>query len=101
MIFQLLFLLLFLLEGGKILLRKRAGQIVNSPMELLMFFPVVSVPLLPHEFIHEQHLLTVAGKSIILFVAYKLILLREASRNRKIIAATAVALIALTLKSLA
>jgi hypothetical protein len=40
----------------------------------------------------------VAGKSVILFAAYKLILMRQARRNRKIIVATLFALLIVTVK---
>jgi hypothetical protein len=61
-------------------------------------FVVVAVPLLPADVTANFHLMSVAIKSVILFVAYKLILTRQARNNRKILTATFIALLALVLR---
>ncbi len=74
------------------------GSAPLSFLEYLILFIVISTPLLPVDFTGRYHLLTVAGKSVILFAAYKLILTRQARRNRKIIVATLFALLVVALK---
>lgn len=93
-----LFVLLFAAEGGKIFLRRKTKQLISTPFEYFIFFIVISVALMPMEFTAQYHLLTVAGKSVILFVAYKLILMGQTLRNRKIILATTAALTVLVLR---
>jgi UDP-GlcNAc:undecaprenyl-phosphate GlcNAc-1-phosphate transferase len=95
-----LFLLLFLVEGVKIYLRKNSGKLIHSPFEYFILFMVISVPLLPTELSGQYHLLTVAGKSVILFIAYKLILMHQIRQNRKIVFATGTALFAFSLRFL-
>lgn len=97
---NLIFLLLFIIVGATVFLRKKSAEMASTPMEYLIFFIVTSVPLLPMEFTGQHHLLAVAGKSVILFAAYKLILMRQALRNRKIIVATLFALLVVTLKGI-
>jgi UDP-GlcNAc:undecaprenyl-phosphate GlcNAc-1-phosphate transferase len=97
---HLVFLVLFLIVGAEAVLRNRIGEMISSPIDYLIFFLIVSVPLMPNDFTRQYHLLTVAGKSIILFGAYKLILMRQARRNRKVIAATLLALLVAALKVL-
>lgn len=82
----------------KILLRKRVGSLINTRFEYLILFIVVAVPLLPAELTTKYHLMSVAAKSVIMFVAYKLILMRQIRRNRKILFATLIALLALILR---
>ena len=94
------FLLLFVLTGVKVFMRNRTGEMIGSPIDYLILFIVLSVPLLPMAFTSRYHLLTVAGKSVILFLAYKLILMRQARRNRKIIVATLAALLFIVVKGL-
>jgi UDP-GlcNAc:undecaprenyl-phosphate GlcNAc-1-phosphate transferase len=94
---HIIFFLLFLLVGAKIFLRNQP-LIASTPLDYLLLFIVISTPLLPHELTSRYHLQTVAGKSLILFAAYKLVLLRQANRNRKIIVATMIALVAIALK---
>lgn len=95
-----LFLLLFLFCGIKLIIRSRSGELINSPLEYLLLFVVISVPLLPDDFTGRYHLLTVAAKSVILFTAYRMVLMRQAWRNRKIIVATLLALLMVGAKSL-
>ena len=95
---HLIFFILFLMVGIKIFIRNRTGEMLSSPIEYLILFIVISVPLFPMELTQRYHLLTVAGKSVILFAAYKLILMRQAWRNRKIIVATLFALLMVTVK---
>ncbi|HEY6872889.1 MAG TPA: MraY family glycosyltransferase [Geobacteraceae bacterium] len=95
-----LFFLLFVIAGTKVFLRRRIGSMTTSPLEYLILFIVISVPLLPERLIGHHHILTVTGKSIILFVGYRLVLMREAKRNRKILAATFGVMLVIALKGL-
>lgn len=95
---NLLFLFLFLTSGIKVFLRNRTAKLMSNPLEYLLLFILISVPLFPEQFTYQHHLLTVAGKSVILFVAYKLILMNEPRRNREVVLATMVALVAAAVK---
>lgn len=97
---HLLFTILLIIVGVKAFLRHRTTEMAGSPLEYLILFIVISVPLFPADFVTHHHLLTVTGKSIVLFVAYKLILMRQARRNRKIILATLAALFMIAVKGL-
>src|SRR6185369_9435083 len=88
-----LFTLLLVCEAGKIFLRNRSSQLLVSPFEYLIMFIVLCMPLLPSYFTGQFHLLTVAAKSVILFVGFKLVLMRQIKRNRKIIMAIAISLL--------
>lgn len=87
----LFFILLFLVVV-KIFIRQRIVKLVSSPFEYLIYFVVIFIPMLPEDMTAPAHLLTVAGKSIILFAAYKLLLMRQIRHNRKIILATCLVL---------
>ncbi|HEY3309427.1 MAG TPA: MraY family glycosyltransferase [Desulfuromonadaceae bacterium] len=93
-----LFACLLVAVAIKVVLRKRAGHLINTPFEYLILFVVVAVPLLPTDITAKFHLMSVAAKSVIIFAAYKLILMRQARNNRKILAATFVALLALIIR---
>lgn len=93
-----LFLLLFACCGLKIYIDRRSRVLMHSPLEYLLLFIVISVPLLPAEFTAHYHLLTVAAKSVILFAAYRIVLLQRARRNRRIIVATLMALLVVAAK---
>lgn len=93
-----LFIILLISAGIKVVLRNRAGHLIISPFEYFILFVVVAVPLLPANFTEEFHLMSVAAKSMVLFVAYKLILMRQVRKNRKILLATFVVLLALVLR---
>lgn len=93
-----LFALLFVAVGMKVLLRNRAGQLITSPIEYLILFIVVAVPLLPRKFTAEYHLMSIAAKSVVMFIAYKLILMRQVRSNRKILMATFLSLLALVVR---
>lgn len=95
---HVLFLSLLVVCGIKLIIRRRNGELMNSPLEYLLLFIVISVPLLPGDFIGRYHLLTVAAKSVILFTAYRMVLMRQARRNRKIIVATLAALLVISVK---
>lgn len=95
---HILFTCLFVAVGIKVVLRKRVGQLITSPFEYLILFVAVAVPLLPSDITVQFHLLSVAAKSVILFVAYKMILMRQTHKNRKIVFATFIALLALVLR---
>jgi UDP-GlcNAc:undecaprenyl-phosphate GlcNAc-1-phosphate transferase len=89
-----LFAVIGLLVGIKIFIRKRYNILMNSALEFSVLLAVIFVPLMPDQIAATYHLLTVAGKSIILFVAYKLFLIsNDARRNRVVIMASLLALI--------
>lgn len=90
-----LFALLLVAVVMKIVLRNRAVHLITSPFEYLILFVVVAVPLLPLDVTTTNHLMSVAAKSVVMCVAYKLILIRQTRSNRKILAATFVSLLAL------
>jgi len=93
-----LFIFLMAIEGVKIFLRRRQGLLISSPFEYFILFVAISIPLLPNEFTSKYHLLTVAGKSVILFVAYKLIFMKPVKMNRKILAVTSMILLTFILR---
>jgi hypothetical protein len=95
-----LFLALFLVSGGLLFLRKKSRLLMSSPMEYFILFIVIAIPLLPNTFTDPRHLLTVTGKSLILFLSYKVIFMLEARRNRKVIVATLLTLFACGVRSL-
>lgn len=97
-IFRLMFAVLLVLEAVKVFIRKRTGVLVSSPFEYFLFFLLLSVPLLPVELTRSYHIMAVVGESAVLFVAYKLVLMRHAARNRKVIAVTTLALLAFVVK---
>ncbi len=82
-----LFFLLLVLAGIKIFMRKRTSTLIVSPFEYLILLIVLSTPLLPQELTGQFYLMTVAAKSVILFVGFKLVLMRQIRRNRKILLA--------------
>ena len=82
-----LFALLMVFEGVKIFVRKRTAHLVVSRFEYLILLIVLSIPLLPQELTGQFHLMTVVAKSVILFVGFKLVLMRQIGRNRKILLA--------------
>lgn len=87
-----LFFILLLLVVIKIFIRQRITKLVSSPFEYFIYFVIVFIPLLPENLTAPTHLLTVASKSVILFAAYKLLLMRQMRRNRKVILATCLVL---------
>uniref|UniRef100_A0A831XFT2 Undecaprenyl/decaprenyl-phosphate alpha-N-acetylglucosaminyl 1-phosphate transferase n=1 Tax=Geobacter metallireducens TaxID=28232 RepID=A0A831XFT2_GEOME len=93
-----LFVVLLFLEAVKVFIRKRTGHLVSSPFEYFLFFLLLSVPLIPPELTRSYHIMAVVGESVVLFVAYKLILMRNTARNRKVIAITALALLVFVVK---
>lgn len=95
-----LFLCLLVVEGAKIFLRKRTDYLIGTPFEYLVLLIVIAVPLLPTAFTSQYHLLTVAAKSVIMFMAYQLVLIRQVKKNRKIIFATFIALMVFIAKYL-
>ena len=97
---HLIFLLLLIIAGIIVFIRRKSAEMASSPLEYLIFFIVITVPLLPGQFLGQHHLMSVAGKSVILFAGYKLILMRHAKRNRKIIVATLFALLVVALKGI-
>jgi len=92
------FLLLLICLGIKIFIRKRVAHLIVFPFEYLIMLIVLIVPLLPQAFVSTYHLLTVAAKSVILFVGFKMILMRQPRRNRKIILAIAVSALVLAVR---
>jgi len=95
-----IFFSLLALIGSKAFIHRRTGKLLNSPLECLLLFLVISVPMLPKHYVNELHLLTVAVKSVILFVSYKLVLIHQTHRNLKIIFSTLLALCAISIKGL-
>jgi UDP-GlcNAc:undecaprenyl-phosphate/decaprenyl-phosphate GlcNAc-1-phosphate transferase len=93
-----IFLILLVLVGVKVLVRNRASGLIVSPFEYLIMLIVLSVPLLPQSFTGQYHLLTVAAKSVILFVGFKLVLMRHMQRNRRVILTIAVSALVLLLR---
>jgi UDP-GlcNAc:undecaprenyl-phosphate GlcNAc-1-phosphate transferase len=89
---HLVFLVLFCVEGLELFLRRRPGLLVNSTLESLLLLMVLSVPFMPTSYLTRYHLASVVGKSVILFLAYKLVLMRKPKRNRRLIVATQLAL---------
>lgn len=81
-------------------IRANLTVVISTPLEYLIIFLVISVPLLPEPFLMQHDLLMVAGKSVILFVALKLVLKPRARRNRKIILAAGTSLLVIALRNL-
>jgi UDP-GlcNAc:undecaprenyl-phosphate GlcNAc-1-phosphate transferase len=96
---HVVFMLLVLFTTIKALIRKRISRLIVSPFEYLIMLIVLSVPLLPPAISTQYHLLTVAAKSVVLFIAFKLILMRQLRRNRKIILAIVLTSLVLVLRS--
>ena len=94
-----IFVVLLILVGIKVLIRKRVSLLIVSPFEYLIMLIVLTIPLLPQTISGPYYLLTVAAKSVILFVGFKLVLMRRIQRNRKIILAIAVSALVLVLRS--
>jgi UDP-GlcNAc:undecaprenyl-phosphate/decaprenyl-phosphate GlcNAc-1-phosphate transferase len=92
------FTALFICSGGVLFLRKKSKLVIESPLEYIILFIVITIPLLPASFTHPIHLLTVAGKSLVLFLSYKVSFLINVRRNRKIISATIVALLFISVR---
>jgi len=88
-----LFALLALIIGIKIFIRKRFNFLMDSAIEFSVLLAVIFIPLMPDQLTAPYHLLTVAGKSIILFVAYKLFLIsNDVRQNRVVILASILSL---------
>jgi hypothetical protein len=51
------------------------------------------MPLLPESFTANYYLMVVAVKALVMFIGFKLVLMRQLRRNRKIILAIMVAMI--------
>jgi len=94
-----IFLILLVLVLIKILIRNRLSRMIVSPFEYLIVLIVLSVPLLPQAVSGQFYLLTVAAKSVILFAGFKLVLMRQIQRNRRIILAMAGSALILVLRS--
>lgn len=94
------FTLLLLCVGFKVLIRKRMLKLVVSPFEYLVLLIVLSIPLLPAAFTASYHLLTVAAESVILFVAFKIIIRKEALKNRYVILALMITTVGLSARYL-
>lgn len=84
---DVLFVMLLIAEGIKILIRKRTSFLIFSPFEYLIMLIVLTVPLLPEAVVEPYNLLMVAAKSVVMFVGFKLVLVRQVKRNRKFILA--------------
>lgn len=95
-----MFLLLLLFSGIKIVLRKRALQLITSPFEYLIILIVLSIPLMPETITANYHLMTVAAKSVILFVGFKIILAKEYKQNSYFLMAIMIISLGLSVRSL-
>jgi UDP-GlcNAc:undecaprenyl-phosphate GlcNAc-1-phosphate transferase len=82
---HVIFLILLVLVGIKVLIRNRISRLIVSPFEYLIMLIVLTVPLLPQSVVGPYHLATVAAKSVILFAAFKLVLMRRIQSNRRVI----------------
>jgi UDP-GlcNAc:undecaprenyl-phosphate GlcNAc-1-phosphate transferase len=91
-------LLLLITAGIEVFACKRTSRLIVSPFEYLILLIVLCVPLLPATFTSQYHLLTVAAKSVILFVGFKIILMRQIRRNRKILLAITVSMSVMVLR---
>lgn len=94
------FIVIFICCGLKIFLDRKLMQLMDSPLDFLLFFTVISIPILPESFIAPFHLLTVAAKSVILFTAFRLVLMEKVRRNRRVLFATMLVLLLLFLKAI-
>lgn len=99
LISALLFAGLFVCLGALVFLRRKSKLLMESPLDYFLLFLVVSIPLLPASLMQSTHLLTVAGKSLVLYFSYKMVLLLKVRRNRKIIAVTLVSLLFVGLRA--
>jgi UDP-GlcNAc:undecaprenyl-phosphate GlcNAc-1-phosphate transferase len=93
-----LFLLLLLCCGLRLYIDRRSRNLMHSPLEYLLFFLVVSVPLLPAEFLQRYDLLTVMAKTVILFAAYRMVQLRKGRRHRRVVVVTLLTLLVVAVK---
>lgn len=94
-----LFVLLLLCCALSLYIEHHSRQLMQSPLEYLLFFIIISVSFLPHEFSTHYHLLTVVAKAIILTVAYKLVLRRNwRGDNRQFIVATLLMLLVVVVR---
>jgi UDP-GlcNAc:undecaprenyl-phosphate GlcNAc-1-phosphate transferase len=88
-----LFILLFAMVLFKLIIKGSPLSLLDTPLEYLILFLAISVPLIPQPFQGEHHLLVVSGKSMILFMAYKLLLKSHQDRqNRMFVMLTFLAL---------
>jgi preprotein translocase subunit SecG len=95
---HMIFVPLLILVVIKVFVRNRASHLFVSPLEYLIMLIVLTVTLLPQSVTEQYHLLIVAAKSIVMFVAFKLVLMRQIQRNRKIILAIALSALILVLR---
>jgi UDP-GlcNAc:undecaprenyl-phosphate GlcNAc-1-phosphate transferase len=93
-----LFLLLLLCCSLRFYIDRRSRHLMQSPLEYLLFFLVVSVPLLPESFLQRYDLLMVMAKTVILFAAYRMVQLRKGKRHRRIVAVTLLTLLLVAVK---
>ena len=96
----LIFVCLFVCFGLLVILRKKTKLLINSPLEYFGLFIVISIALFPSSFTASTHLLTAACKSMVLFFSYKMFLVLNVRRNRKIIVATMGALLFVALRGI-
>ncbi|MFA4837400.1 MAG: hypothetical protein WC749_15195, partial [Dehalococcoidia bacterium] len=96
---HLLFFILLVSVGLKVFIRKRVAQLIVVPIEYLIMLIVLCVPMLPSDFTSSYHLMTVAAKSVVMFVGLKLILMHDDPlRNRKILLTVAVSSLVLAIR---
>lgn len=97
---HIIFIVIFICCGLKIFLDRKLRELMDSPLDFLLFFTVISIPILPASFTGPFHLLTVAAKSVILFAAFRLVLMEKARRNRRVLFATMLSLLLLCVKGI-
>jgi len=97
---SVIFMILLVLAVTKILIRKRLSRLIVSPIEYLIMLIVLSVPLLPQTISEPFQLSIVAAKSVILFVSFKLVLMRQKKNDRLIILTIVVSALVLVLRSI-
>lgn len=97
---HVLFALLLVAVLFKMFLRQRIQHLMTTPLDYFVLFVVVSAPLLPSEVTSKYHVLTIAAKSLILFLGYNLVLVRQIKSNRKILLSTSIFLLTLALRYL-
>jgi UDP-GlcNAc:undecaprenyl-phosphate GlcNAc-1-phosphate transferase len=93
-----LFLALLVVIALKIFVKRRIDLLVNSGVEYLILFQVIFIPFLPDSITSIYHLLTVNGKALLLFIAFKLLLNNGSNGNRSVLHATMIALLISLLK---
>ncbi|HJV64108.1 MAG TPA: MraY family glycosyltransferase [Geomonas sp.] len=94
-----LFAGLFACSAVLLLLRNKSKILLESPLEYFILFIAVTIPLLPSSFTGPIHLLSVSGKSMVLFLGIKMVPF-SMGRGRSIVLAALMMLTTVALRSL-